>query len=106
VTTDRYILNEQGEPERCEDLHRWARWYEDINHRRLAEDFIGNVRVSTVFLALDHAFHGGPPVLWETMIFGGREEGYQERYASREAALRGHAEAVAKAHRKTLKLVP
>lgn len=29
------------------------------------------VNVSTVFLAIDHAFGDGPPVLYETMIFGG-----------------------------------
>lgn len=105
----RYILNDQGEPEPCEDLERWGRWVEIPGNRRLAEDFVGDLRVSTVFLALDHAFHGGPPVLWETMIFGPDGhvlDEYQARYTSREAALRGHADAVAQAHRSALRSVP
>lgn len=55
-------------------------------------------RVSTVFLGLDHNFgSGGPPILWETMIFNVEtEDGYQfqERYSTREEAIAGHAAAV------------
>jgi hypothetical protein len=56
------------------------------------------IRVSTVFLSLDHALDDGPPVLYETMIFG-FDEGhplydYQDRYTSEEDARRGHDEAV------------
>jgi hypothetical protein len=33
---------------------------------------IGDAKVSTVFLGLDHSFsEDGPPILWETMVFGG-----------------------------------
>lgn len=62
--------------------------------------------VSTIFLGLDHNYTGkGPPVLWETMIFGieipSSEHGYdyQTRYSSREDALRGHQRAVNVARR-------
>jgi predicted DNA-binding transcriptional regulator AlpA len=49
----------------------WARWFETAE-RTVASDHVGDVHVSTVFLALDHNFGlEGPPVLWETMIFGG-----------------------------------
>lgn len=88
----------------CPDLMEWARWFE-AGERQLALDQVGDLEVSTVFLGIDHSFHGhgGPPVLWETVIFyrGSRQtalDGYRERYASRESALRGHADAVAKAH--------
>ena len=41
----------------------------DIGHR-VAEDMIGTVRVSTVFLGIDHNHFGqGPPLLFETMVF-------------------------------------
>lgn len=54
--------------------------------------------VSTVFLALDHDLSGkGPPVLYETMIFGGPRDDYQERYCTRAEAEAGHARAVATA---------
>jgi hypothetical protein len=59
------------------------------------------VWVSTIFLGLDYGLgDGGPPILWETMIFvGGRgrslgEDQYGRRYASRAAALAGHRQLV------------
>lgn len=55
------------------------------------------VRVSTVFLGLDHNFRAaGPPILWETLVFGGVLDGEMRRYASREAALLGHQEMCAR----------
>lgn len=94
--SDKYILNDDGQPEPCEDLLTWGRWMESREARVVARDeFDGGVRVSTVFLGLDHSFGAGEPVLWETMIFGGPHSDYQERYTSREAALEGHREAVA-----------
>jgi hypothetical protein len=58
----------------------------------LAEDAdpAKRIRVSTVFLGLDHAFRGGPPVLWETMVFGGVLDGEMDRYTSKAAAFAGH----------------
>lgn len=91
-----YILNEQGEPVPCPDVLEWGAWFGDNDNRRLKRDEVGNVLVSTVFLGLDHS-HGmdGPPVLWETMIFGSpAHNDYQERYCTREEALAGHAEAL------------
>lgn len=56
----------------------------------------GEVRVSTVFLhGLNSSFtKDGPPILWETMVFGGDMDGYQERYTSHEDAVAGHDETV------------
>jgi hypothetical protein len=65
--------------------------------RRVARTQIGpEVHVSTVFLGLDHQHGvGGPPILFETMIFGlEEEEDYQERYATWDEAEAGHARAV------------
>lgn len=54
-----------------------------------------NIVVSTVFLALDHSWDGGPPVLYETMIFGGPlDQSYQRRYHTRADAIIGHDAAV------------
>ena len=53
------------------------------------------VYVSTVFLGLDHNFMGvGPPLLWESLVFGGEYDGEMRRYTSKEEALRGHKELV------------
>lgn len=91
----RYILDARGEPVPCEDINEWGRWYGNIDNRRLAEDRdeapgAPDIRISTVFLALDHQWGDGPPVLWETLVFGGPLDGEMDRYTSRAAALRGH----------------
>jgi len=91
---DKYVLDENGNPVAEPDLLKWAAWF-DGAVRRVASDDVGDASVSTVFLGLDHDFGGGPPILWETMIFGGKHDGYQERYASRENAMTGHLKAVA-----------
>jgi hypothetical protein len=88
-----YILNALGEPEPCADVLSWAQWFEANNERRvIARDTHGDVRVSTVFLGLDHSFLDGPPVLWESMVFGGPLDGEQYRYHRRHEALAGHEE--------------
>jgi hypothetical protein len=95
MVSGKYILVD-GQPRRCDDVRAWARWFETADTDRIvAKTSEGDVEVSTVFLALDHNFGGGEPLLYETMIFGGPHDGYQERYASREEAERGHLSAVA-----------
>lgn len=89
-----YVLNEHGEAKPCEDLLEWGRWMQKAE-RHIGDDHVGEVHVSTVFLGLDHSFGDGPPILWETMIFGGEHDQYQERYTTREVALAGHAKALA-----------
>ncbi len=74
---------------------RYYSLFEDPQWRRVAEDEIGEVRISTGFLGIDHSFDDGPPVLFETMIFGGSHDGEQWRYCTKEEALEGHKEAVA-----------
>lgn len=95
MTIDKYILDEHGNPIVCDDLMKWAEWFENGTFRRLARDTVGTVKVSTVFLGLDHNFDmTGPPILWETVIFGGQFDGQQWRYATRAQALEGHAKAL------------
>ena len=87
------LIDDEAVP--CEDVATWARWFETAE-RHVATDRVGGVQVSTVFLGLDHDWGLGPlPVLWETMIFGGPHDEYQERYTSRTAALAGHQRALA-----------
>lgn len=61
--------------------------------RRGAETF----RVSTVYLGLDHGFgRGGPPIIFETMIFPGDDwtEVYRDRYSTLKQARAGHRTAL------------
>jgi hypothetical protein len=49
------------------------------------------IRVSTVFLGLDHSFgKPGPPILFETMTFGGPRDETMFRYSSWDDAEAGH----------------
>jgi len=50
----------------------------------------GNADVSTVFLGLDHSFGGGPPQIFETMVFGGLYDEEQIRYSTWDEAVAGH----------------
>ena len=95
--TGRYVLDDQGNPVPETDPMVWARWFADVNKRRLAmTDLPGGGYVSTVFLGLDHGWSDGPPALWETMVFGVTGDETQERYTSHDDALAGHEAIVAR----------
>lgn len=91
----RYVLVDKvavAEP----DLMKWAKIFESGN-RHVATDTIGDVRVSTVFLGLDHNFEEeGPPLVFETLIFGGPCDGGMWRYSTWKEAEDGHRVAVEK----------
>jgi hypothetical protein len=90
----RYILDDNGEPVPCPNLMEWAMWMEK-GDRIVLQTQMGESRVSTVFLGLDHSFgRAGPPTLFETMIFGGPCNEECWRYATRLEALEGHAAAM------------
>jgi hypothetical protein len=90
-----YILDNNNNPIAKPTLEA-AKWLEEgTNRRTVKRDEIGDILVSTVFLGLDHSWTpGGKPVLWETMIFGGEHDQYQERYTSHKDALEGHEKAL------------
>lgn len=91
-----YLLAEDGKtPVPCDDVIWWAQHHSPVH---VGDDTKDGVRVSTVFLGIDHSFGGPVPVLWETLVFmPDGEDG--ERYTSHEAAVAGHARYVAKYHR-------
>ena len=71
----------------------WSAMWADPESRRVARDTVGDIDVSTVFLGIDHAMDGGPPLLFETMTFGPVEDTW--RYATWDEAVAGHARVVA-----------
>lgn len=92
-----WVLNDEGEPVAVESVQEWSTWFSTGDRRHVAEDTVGDVRVSTVFLGLDHNFTGnGKPVLWESMVFGGELDQEQWRYDSLQAAMDGHGELLRK----------
>ena len=90
----KYILDGGGKPVPEPNIIKWAEWFEVAD--RVVEQTVldGGEAVSTVFLGVDHAFLGGSPLLYETMIFGGDADGYQERYSTRKEAVEGHSRIV------------
>lgn len=78
-------------PVPIEDTLEWARWFErSIDERRVSYTTIGDVRISTTFLGVDHGTNDGAPILFETMIFGGPNDGFQRRYSTWDEAFMGH----------------
>lgn len=65
-----YIL--EGHEPKAVTLEEWGAWFEKADQRRVAfTELSDKVCVSTVFLGLDHNFNKeGPPILFETMVFG------------------------------------
>jgi hypothetical protein len=83
-------------------MEEWAQWYEQShkakdNYRTIGRTFfpLEDGRyfwVSTVFLGLDHQYGDGPPILFETMVFGDSDmtDHYQQRYSTWHEAMDGH----------------
>lgn len=82
-----YIL--EGHKPVKTDLIAWANWFSTAE-RHVEDEMIGDVRVSTVFLGLDHSFGSGRPLLFETMVFGGPLDQEMARYTTWEEAEEGH----------------
>lgn len=92
-----YKLDENNNPVKAKDNKDFFDWHDKNMHKTIVmqQEFDG-LRVSTVFLGLDHSFPRDDkrPLLWETMIFGGKHHQYQERYYSFNDALDGHFKAL------------
>lgn len=87
----RFILNDDGTTTPISDIAHWAEWIENKNHR-VALTEIKDVTISTIFLGISLE---EPPILFETMIFGGEHDGAACRYQTKKDALEGHKQAVA-----------
>lgn len=76
------------------DVVKWGRWLEEADRTvGLTKTRAGEV--STVFLGLDHNFSDeGPPILFESLVFGGKLNGEGRRYATWDEAEAGHWELV------------
>ena len=94
-----YVLSGHT-PVRCISILAWAEERAKQDCRvALTEYEDGKIRVSTVFLGIDHRFGTGPPILFETMVFGGSSDGMQWRYSTWEKAEDMHWEMCARVER-------
>lgn len=84
-------------------LEQYVELFGDFEYKRIELTEVGPYQVSTVWLGLDHNFLGGPPLIFETMVFTSDSwEGKEllldlecQRYSTEEEARKGHAEYVA-----------
>jgi len=85
-----YILNDDNEAVEA-TLMEWARFIEDLSKTRVNVDTVGDTRISTVFLGLNHNYAQGEPHLFETMVFGADgDENEMERCSTWEQAEEMH----------------
>jgi hypothetical protein len=87
-----YILDEDRRVTEV-DLDTRATWFDDFANRIVCQtDVGGGVRVSTMFLGLDHQWGAGPPPTFETMVSTEGDRGGEEcyRYSSWSEAEAGH----------------
>lgn len=76
-------------------LEESYKMYKDMDMKIVKQETVGDSKVSTVFLGLDHAWDGEDgPILFETMIFDGYYDEFQRRYKTYDEALQGHNDAV------------
>jgi len=88
-----YLLDENKNPYVASFDEFQKGWADDM--KRVAIDYIDNIKISTVFLGWDHSFmEESTPILFETMVFGGEYDEFQRRYTTYNEALQGHTEAV------------
>jgi hypothetical protein len=95
------LYDRAGSPIGIQD---WARMMHDLEQRdrrhvrdsRVTSASGVEYRVSTVFLGIDLGTRGGPPLIYETMIFGpGQWNEFRVRYCGDEEAGDGHEWVVA-----------
>lgn len=92
-----YILDEENHTVEVDAL-TWAKFIETASNCIVDyTEVTSGCVVSTVFLGLNHRFISkGPPILFETLAFGGPMDGDGARYSSWDDAVIGHKSFVAK----------
>ena len=70
-------------------VDEWANFLSSAD-KVIQKTEVGDVEVSTVFLSADYGLGIGPPVLFETMVFGSNAPNMTQRYCTYAQAERGH----------------
>ena len=84
-----YFYDRHGQPITYDEYSNLK--YQTPGYRRIGSDQIGKSWVSTVWLGFDHGYsRTGPPIIFETMVFGGPMDGEVWRYSHEAEAAAGH----------------
>jgi hypothetical protein len=82
------------------DNEGWGYWFQHSNHHIAWDKVDDRVTVSTIFTGIDMRIAGnGPPLVFETMVFGHVHDREQCRYSTWEEAQAGHLEVLFKVFR-------
>ena len=96
-----YKLDENNQVVEADGVVDAYKWRDEDGKKRWKvgdtniKDGKETINISTVFLTINHSW--GPneePILFETMIFGGKHDQWQERYTTHAESKKGHKEAV------------
>ena len=96
-----YTLDLKGNPQEAESIEAWIHWAEHHTHDRVTlKTRVGETWIGTIFLGIDfgrEAFdmetlvkEPALPLLYETMIFGGKRPGFSRKFNSRTQAIDFH----------------
>jgi hypothetical protein len=77
-------FHRDGEPilsnELMPDFMQWAVFFEDTKGRCIGQTrTLYGEKLSTMWLGMEHGYHSGKPLIFETMLFAPQEEGEVER---------------------------
>lgn len=87
--------DKQGKPLR--DYSKIESLLKDIKYKRVGyTELEKGVKVSTVWLGLNHNWRNGELLIFETMVFGGKHDGDMDRYTTEKQAIAGHKRMVKK----------
>jgi hypothetical protein len=93
-----YYLNPDKTYRKCTTTE-WSEQCQDMrasHTKHVGDDYIGEYRISTVWLGIDHQYGDGDPLLFETMVFDKKDEWndcYTARYSTWDEAVKGHEHA-------------
>jgi hypothetical protein len=96
-----YTLDLAGNPQEAQTIEEWVHWAQNHTHDRVVlKTKCGDTWVVTIFLAIDfgrEAFdvetlveEPALPLLYETMVFGGKRPGFSRKFPTRTQAIDFH----------------
>ncbi len=72
-------------------MDEWATLFEDKEYKVVRKTTVRKSEVSTVWLGSDHGYGmSDKPIIFETMVFGGIWDQFEQRYTTEKLAVLGH----------------
>lgn len=76
-------------PKEVHDFLEWSAWFQAAD-KTVERTVISDIAITTLFMGMTTSYRDGAPLLFETMVFGGEYDGYQEKYSTWSSAVKGH----------------